>query len=74
VASGKRPYPIQGTWERYAFRAGNLLFLMMSDINEPTQEIGRGDLGGNPGGVVSGETFRWWKRKVESNTDFIIIS
>ena len=33
---------------------------MMSDINEPSQKIGRGDLGGNPAGEVSGETFEWW--------------
>ncbi|MCK5801633.1 MAG: hypothetical protein KAI66_02315 [Lentisphaeria bacterium] len=70
----KRPYPIDGTWERYSFRVGNLLFLMMSDINEPTQNIGRGDLGGNPAGVVSGATFEWWKSMIESNPDSIIIS
>lgn len=68
------PFPIEGTWERYAFRVGNLLFLMMSDINEPTQTVGRGELGGNPGGVVSGETFRWWKSQVQSHADCIVIS
>ena len=47
---------------------------MMSDINEPTQKVGRGTLGGNPGGVVSGETFRWWKRMVEANRSSVIIS
>ncbi len=70
----KRPYPVDGTWERYSLRVGNILFLMMSDINEPTQSIGRGDLGGNPSGVVSGETFKWWKSMVESNTDCIVVS
>ena len=70
----KRAFPIIGTWERYSFRVGNLLFLMMSDINEPSQKIGRGTLGGNPGGVVSGETFRWWKQNVEKNHSSIIIS
>lgn len=74
VDPARRPFPIEGTWERYSFRAGNLLFLMMSDINEPTQELGRGDLGGNPGGVVSGETFRWWQKQVEANAGSIIIS
>ena len=74
VDASKRPYSIEGTWERYSFRAGNLLFLMMSDINEPTQKLGRGTLGGNPGGVVSGETFRWWKRMVEENPSSVIIS
>jgi hypothetical protein len=70
----KRPFPIDGTWERYSFRVGNLLFLMMSDINEPTQKIGRGTLGGNPAGVVSGETFHWWKQMVGENPSSIIIS
>ncbi len=75
VNAAKRPFPIiEGTWERYSFRADNILFLMMSDINEPTQKSGRGTLGGNPGGVVSGETFRWWKRMVEENPGSIIIS
>jgi hypothetical protein len=53
---------------------GNLLFLMMSDINEPSQILGRGTLGGNPGGVVSAGTFAWWKRMVEANPDATIIS
>jgi len=74
VDPGKRPYPIEGTWERYSFRVGNILFLMMSDINEPTQSVGRGELGGNPGGVVSDETFRWWKEKVEAEKGAIVIS
>ena len=74
INNNNRPYLIEGTWERYSFRAGNILFLMMSDRNEPTQKIGRGELGGNPGGVVSGETFAWWKKMVASNPTSIIIS
>ncbi len=74
VDAAKRPFPIDGTWERYSFRVGNVLFLMMSDINEPTQKVGRGTLGGNPGGVMSGETFRWWKGMVEQNPSSTIIS
>jgi hypothetical protein len=74
VDATKRPFAIEGTWERYSFRVGNILFLMMSDINEPSQKVGRGTLGGNPGGVVSGETFRWWKQMVQQNQTSIIIS
>jgi hypothetical protein len=74
VDPARRRYPVSGTWERYSFRAGNLLFLIMSDRNEPSQKVGRGTLGGNPGGVVSGETFEWWKKMVESNRDSITIS
>ena len=74
VNSSQRPYVIEGNWEHYSFRVGNILFLMMSDINEPSQSIGRGDLGGNPAGVVSGETFKWWQEMVEKNQDCIIVS
>ncbi|MBI2442081.1 MAG: hypothetical protein HYV35_12015 [Lentisphaerae bacterium] len=74
VVPARRPYPLEGTWERYSFRVGNLLFLVMSDINEPTQRKGRGPLGGNPAGVVSGATFDWWQLMVESNPDCLIIS
>ncbi|WP_246216586.1 metallophosphoesterase [Mycobacterium botniense] len=74
VDATARRYPIEGRWERYSFRIGNLLFLMMSDRNEPTQQIGRGTLGGNPGGVVSGETFQWWKTMVLNNPEAVIIS
>ena len=74
VDPAKRPYPVTGTWERHSFQVGNILFLMMTDINEPSQKIGRGTLGGNPGGVVRGETFEWWKKMVESNQDKLIIS
>ncbi len=74
VDQSQRPYEIAGTWERYSFRVGNLLFLMMSDRNEPSQTIGRGTLGGNPGGVVSAETFDWWKDMVASHPNDIIVS
>lgn len=74
VDPARRSYPAEGTWERYSFQVGNVLFLMMSDINEPSQRPGRDLLGGNPGGVVSGETFAWWKRRVEANKDKIIVS
>lgn len=74
VHAERRPYPAEGTWERYSFRVGNVLFLMMSDINEPTQTVGRGTLGGNPAGVVSAETFRWWKAMAESHPDCIKVS
>ncbi len=74
IDNQKRPYPIEGEWDHYSFRVGNLLFLMMSDVNEKTQKIGRGDLGGNPGGVVTGETFRWWKQMVDDHADDVILS
>jgi len=74
VDAAARRYPVHGTWERYSFEVGNILFLLMSDINEPSQTIGRGDLGGNPAGVVTGETFDWWCRMVDAHPDRIIQS
>nr|MDT0523971.1 hypothetical protein [Streptomyces sp. DSM 41633] len=74
VDAAARRYQVSGTWERYSFRVGNLLFLMLSDRNEPSQTIGRGTLGGNPGGVVSAETFEWWANMVEQNRNSIIIT
>jgi len=73
VDRDRYPYPITGDWERYWFDVGNIRFLMMSDVNEPSQTPGRGELGGNPGGVVSAETFDWWVNQVEANRDDKII-
>lgn len=74
VDRSRRPHPVSGTWERYSFRVGNLVFLMMSDVNEPTQQRGRGELGGNPGGVIRGETLEWWKEQVAAHADDIVVS
>lgn len=74
VDPAARPYPVSGTWERYSFEVGNLLFLMMSDRNEPSQSVGRGPLGGNPGGVVSQETFDWWRQQVEDHPDKLVVT
>ena len=67
------PHVITGTYERYFFDVGNIRFLMMSDVNEATQRKGRGALGGNPGGVVTQETFEWWVDQVETNAKEKII-
>lgn len=68
-------YPLSGTFERYHFDVGNIRFLMMSDVNEASQEKGRGALGGNPGGVVTQDTFEWWIDQVETNhRDRIIVT
>ncbi len=67
------PFPITGTYERYHFDFGNIRVLMMSDVNEMSQPKGRGELGGNPGGVVTKETFDWWVDQVESNQQEKII-
>ena len=75
VDRGRYRHPVHGDWERYWFEVGNVRFLMMSDVNEPSQPLGRGALGGNPGGGVSGETFDWWVDQVTSrHRDRIIVT
>lgn len=74
VDRSRMPYPIEGTWERYSFRVGNVLFLMMSDRNDFDPPVGRGKVGGYPSGVVTGETFAWWREMVEANPDAVIVS
>jgi len=74
VNADGRSYPVTGTWERYAFRVGNVLFLVMSDRNDGGPPVGRGPRGGYPAGAITGETFEWWRRMVEDNQDCIIIS
>jgi hypothetical protein len=74
VDAARRRYPVTGTWERYEFRVGNVLFLMMSDRNDLPQPMGRGKRGGYPAGAVTRETFDWWRGRVEANRDAIIIS
>ncbi len=62
----RRPYPTDGTWERYSFKVGNIRFLMMSDRNDLPYPVGRQESGGgSPAGAVTGETWEWWKRYVE---------
>ena len=77
VDNTKRPYPIDGTWERYTFKFGNVRVLMMSDRNDLPYPVGRKASGGaSPAGAVTPETFEWWKGQVERAraNDEIIIS
>ncbi|MFN2351272.1 MAG: metallophosphoesterase [Kiritimatiellia bacterium] len=74
-----RRFAVDGTWERYKFQAGNILFLMMSDYNSAPPPVGRGSSrealkGGFPAGAVTRATFDWWKQQVLSNQDKIIVS
>jgi hypothetical protein len=75
VEATRRNYPVHGTWERYHFSVGNVLFLMMSDRNDLGPPVGRASWGGGyPAGAVTEETFQWWRRLVEENRDSIIVS
>ncbi len=60
----RRPFPVEGTWERYRFQAGNMLFLMLADRNDAPEPVGRGHSkddksGGYPAGAVTRDTFNW---------------
>jgi hypothetical protein len=74
VDARSRPYPVEGTWERYAVRIGNVLLLMMGDRNDGGPPVGRGPKGGYPAGAVTAETFAWWVQMVEAHPDRIIVS
>ena len=79
VDPAKRPYVVDGNWERYKFEAGNILFLMLSDRNDLPPPVGRGSSGENlaggfPPGAVTRETFEWWRHQVLANQDKIIIT
>jgi len=74
VHADRRPYPVEGTWERYSFQVGNILFLIMGDRNDGGPPIGRGERGGYPAGAVAWKTFEWWRQKVEANRDKAIVS
>ena len=78
VDASRRPFPVEGTWERYKFEAGNVVFLMLSDRNDAPVPIGRGhsserNMGGFLAGAVTRETFNWWKKEVLANQDKIIV-
>ncbi len=74
VDADRRPYPVTGTWERYSFRVGNLLFLVMSDRNDGGPPVGRAERGGYPAGAVTAETFDWWKNSINENADSVILT
>ena len=79
VDPARRPFAVEGTWERYRFQAGNILFLMLADRNDVPEPVGRGHSkdgksGGYPAGAVTRATFEWWKKQVLNNQDKIIVT
>jgi hypothetical protein len=74
VDASRRPFPVKGTWERYSFVAGNVLFLMLGDRNDGGPPKGRGEIGGYPAGAITLETFEWWRALVEASRDKIIVT
>ncbi len=74
VRNDRRPYPVEGTWERYTITIGNMLVLMLGDRNDGGPPAGRRSRGGYPAGKVTRETFEWWCETVEANQDKILIT
>jgi hypothetical protein len=74
IRNERRPFPIEGDWERYSFVAGNILFLMIGDRNDGGPPKGRAEHGGWPAGAITRDTFEWWRRMVEANQDRIIVT
>jgi len=62
VRSERRPFPIDGDWERYSFMAGNVLFLMMGDRNDGGPPKGRSERGGWPAGAVARDSLLSFER------------
>jgi Calcineurin-like phosphoesterase len=74
VDNSRRPHPLEGNWERYSFKVGNILFLMMSDRNDLPYPVGRRETGGgSPAGAVTADTWAWWQKKVESAGEGTVI-
>ncbi|MCC7483641.1 MAG: metallophosphoesterase [Burkholderiales bacterium] len=69
-----RRFPVTGTWERYHFTAGNILFLMIGDRNDGGPPKGRGERGGYPAGAITRETWEWWREQVEANEERIVVT
>lgn len=73
----RQPYPIAsgGTVERYKFELGNILFLMLSDINYNANPSGRGtsETDGYPAGRT--DSYDWWETEVAASpSDQIVIT
>lgn len=70
-----RPFAITGSYERYSYEVGNILFLVMSDRNDGNEPAGRAHSPkGHPAGRVTKATFFWWREMVEQNQDKIIVT
>jgi len=74
VHNEKRPYPVEGTWERYRLDIGNVSVLMMSDRNDGGPPQGRAEKGGWPAGAITEDTFAWWRKAVEENDERILMT
>lgn len=75
VTDALRPYPITHHDYYYSFVTGNILWLILDDINHSAGPCGRsGGSGGFPSGSTTIEAYNWWVDMIENNPDKIIIT
>jgi len=68
INKARRPYAINGDWQRYNIKIGNLRLLFISDINR-SKNPGRSNTDGDPGGVVTSGTVKWWESQLSRASD-----
>jgi hypothetical protein len=73
IVKDRRPFPVEGTYERYAFNAGNIRFLFLSDRNDLPAPYGRGQGGFYVDGAITLESFEWLARQVLTYPDRILV-
>jgi len=74
ISNSLRPYPVYGDEEYNYFEVGNILFLMLNDINYGGEPFGRQAAHGYPGGRYTSKQYNWWVSMIEANPDKIIIT
>jgi hypothetical protein len=76
VTDALRPFPIQNkTADYYSITTGNVIWLVLDDINHGAQPCGRsGGSGGFPAGSTSLAAYNWWVSMIENNPGKIIIT
>src|SRR5699024_5555396 len=69
----RRPFPVEGTYERYHFDVGNIRFLFISDRNDLPAPYGRGEGGFFVDGAITLESFQWLVRQIITHPDRILV-
>ncbi len=73
IDNNRRPYPVTGTYERYAINVGNMRMLFLHDRNDLPAPYGRGGGGFYVDGAVTEETYRWLVAQIITYPDRILV-
>lgn len=73
IDNSHRPYPVDGTYERYCFDVGTIRFLFLSDRNDLPAPFGRGEGGFFVDGAITLESFQWLVRQIITYGDRILV-